>query len=358
MSVSSTALPNCQQSLSQSISIVIKPTPTASFTGLTSYCSEETTSISLLSDISGTTFSWTSFQNGTSGAYDGSGNLISQAISTAQTTGNVTYTITPFINGCTGIPLVVSVTINPTPIPTITDGKICLNNSTNLAIQPYVLYTNLNATTHSFNWYMNGNLITNAFGNSLAVNEIGVYSVIATNTITGCVSQQTYATISELVQAESLTISQTNAFSDTTIITVTVNGGDGPFLYQLDDGPFLSSNTFDNVSFGTHTINVINATGCTNLSTIVNVINYPHYFTPNDDGFNDTWNIKGVNLDAKIYIFDRYGKLLKQIGTNGDGWDGTYNGQKMFADDYWFTINYRESDGVEKIFKAHFTLKR
>jgi gliding motility-associated-like protein len=30
--------------------------------------------------------------------------------------------------------------------------------------------------------------------------------------------------------------------------------------------------------------------------------------------------------DPKLYVFDRYGKLLKQLYPNGPGWDGTYNG--------------------------------
>jgi gliding motility-associated-like protein len=38
--------------------------------------------------------------------------------------------------------------------------------------------------------------------------------------------------------------------------------------------------------------------------------------------------------DSKLYVFDRYGKLLKQLYPNGP-WDGTYNGQPMPADDYF-----------------------
>ena len=58
-----------------------------------------------------------------------------------------------------------------------------------------------------------------------------------------------------------------------------------------------------------------------------------------------------------IYIYDRYGKLLKQISINGEGWDGTYNGNDLISDDYWFKIIYVEN-GIEKQFKAHFSLKR
>jgi len=72
-----------------------------------------------------------------------------------------------------------------------------------------------------------------------------------------------------------------------------------------------------------------------------NGIFVPKFFTPNGDGYNDYWNIKGVNniFSSKsiIYIFDRYGKLMKQILPSSQGWDGTINGEPMPADDYWFT---------------------
>ncbi|RTY87000.1 T9SS type B sorting domain-containing protein, partial [Flavobacterium sp. GSN2] len=55
---------------------------------------------------------------------------------------------------------------------------------------------------------------------------------------------------------------------------------------------------------------------------------------------------------------DRYGKLLKQLSPiNSTGWDGTFNGQPLFSTDYWFTVDYTEK-GANKVFKAHFSLKR
>ena len=92
---------------------------------------------------------------------------------------------------------------------------------------------------------------------------------------------------------------------------------------------------------------------------VIRVIDYPPYFTPNGDGIHDTWNIIGLEQEpsAKIYIFDRYGKLLKQISPQGAGWDGTYNGQPLPSTDYWFTVFYPEA-GATKEFKAHFSLKR
>ena len=97
------------------------------------------------------------------------------------------------------------------------------------------------------------------------------------------------------------------------------------------------------------------------LKITINIIDYTKYFTPNGDGYHGTWNISSLKPEsnAKIYIFDRYGKLLKEIRPWADGWDGTFNGILITVNDYWFSVEY-QVDGSDKLkqFKAHFTLKR
>ncbi|MHA3789452.1 T9SS type B sorting domain-containing protein, partial [Flavobacterium hauense] len=96
--------------------------------------------------------------------------------------------------------------------------------------------------------------------------------------------------------------------------------------------------------------------------TDASIVDYPNFFTPNGDGFHDTWNIIGLqNTGSVIYIFDRYGKLIKQISPDSEGWDGTFNSRAVPADDYWFTVTYPEFDGtttVTREFKSHFAIKR
>jgi gliding motility-associated-like protein len=82
---------------------------------------------------------------------------------------------------------------------------------------------------------------------------------------------------------------------------------------------------------------------------------YPKFFTPNGDGYNDTWKIKFSDLETSmiIKIFDRYGKLLKEL-TQNNSWDGTFNGQELPASDYWFAVT--RNNGKE--YKGHFSLKK
>ncbi|WP_284651612.1 T9SS type B sorting domain-containing protein, partial [Flavobacterium terrisoli] len=163
-----------------------------------------------------------------------------------------------------------------------------------------------------------------------------------------------------------ITYTVTNAFAENQIITVT-NEGYGIYEYSLDDGPRQTSNVFENVSLGVHTIYVWDVRdpdySCgVELIGNVQVIDYPHYFTPNGDGIHENWNVTGLDNDnyadqTKIYIFDRYGKLIKQISPMSPGWDGTFNGHPLPSTDYWFTVDYPEN-GTMKQFKAHFSLKR
>lgn len=152
----------------------------------------------------------------------------------------------------------------------------------------------------------------------------------------------------------------TDAFAENQIVTIIATDA-GNYLYQLDSGPFQTSSIFENVALGMHSITVKDVNDCSTPITDNNVlvIGYPKFFTPNGDSYNDTWNIEGFKdqLNTRIYIFDRYGKLLKDISPSGSGWDGNYIGNPMPASDYWFTVEYSEQ-GVLKEFKSHFSLKR
>jgi len=80
---------------------------------------------------------------------------------------------------------------------------------------------------------------------------------------------------------------------------------------------------------------------CEEEPDIIGELKIPKFFTPNNDGYNDKWIIKGNAIlnSSPIQIFDRYGKLLKQLDPMGIGWDGTFNGKKMPSDDYWYQFN-------------------
>jgi gliding motility-associated-like protein len=99
-------------------------------------------------------------------------------------------------------------------------------------------------------------------------------------------------------------------------------------------------------------MSISDAYGCgSTIPIIIQLINSPKYF--NQDNFNDTWNITDMpNQDDPLYVFDRYGKLLKQLYPNGPGWMEPIM-VNLPADDYWFYISYLEK-GILKEYRSHF----
>ena len=96
-----------------------------------------------------------------------------------------------------------------------------------------------------------------------------------------------------------------------------------------------------------------------------NEILIPEFLTPNNDGFNDVWNVRNVfTIDpkAQVYIFDRYGKLLKALSQSEPFWDGTFHGKQMPSNDYWYLVQLINEDSsglpMSQQLKGHFTLKR
>ena len=274
----------------------------------------------------------------------------------------------------------------PTPVITASSNVICVDYVTHQVVRDLTLVAN-NTTVYayppvpgySYQWFDVSNptvilgtgstfTISTPFTDNTSA-SYGVTMTSSTASPLGCSATsapfqvlQSGQAVANPVGSQGYTV--TNAFSDNQMITVAVQGY-GTYEYSLDDGPRQTSNVFENVSLGSHNITVWDTEGgiansCDPFVIMeVQTIDYPHYFTPNGDGIHDTWNIIGLknDLSAKIYIFDRYGKLIKQISPAGLGWDGTYNGNLMPSTDYWFTVDYSEAAALKQ-FKAHFSLKR
>ncbi|MCX7549965.1 T9SS type B sorting domain-containing protein [Xanthomarina sp. F2636L] len=214
----------------------------------------------------------------------------------------------------------------------------------------------LNDSTSNYSYLWS----TGETSGTIQINEIGTYSVTATN-IFGCSKSRTIT----------VEPSNTATFNDIIVVDATENNtitvlvsGEGEYEYALynQDGlyyTYQTDNSFYNVYGGIYSVAVRDIkNNCGIVTQDVSIIGFPKFFTPNGDGYNDTWNVKGVSNvfqpNTMIYIYDRYGKLIKQINPLGTGWDGTFNGEPLPTSDYWFSAILQ--DGRE--FKSHFTLKR
>lgn len=243
---------------------------------------------------------------------------------------------------------------------------ICEDQLNNV-VYPVEIKTLLDSNEYTFQWFQDndavvGNEIIGENNSSFSTSTVGTYSVRVTNTsfATNCSSVFNFSTIKSVVpNSVVVTPNQLIAFESDNIITVVAEPISNDYLYSIDGNYFQTSNLFTNLPKGNYTLTVRNKLGCGEVTSQFSVVDYLKFFTPNGDGFNDTWNISDYEIleQATIRIFDRYGKLIKQISPTGEGWDGTFNGTPLPSTDYWFTVEYT-IDNVKKEFKGHFSLKR
>nr|WP_252723862.1 T9SS type B sorting domain-containing protein [Winogradskyella psychrotolerans] len=254
----------------------------------------------------------------------------------------ITARIENNITGCYSL-VDFSLIVNRKPYVNIPDQVVCIDNL------PLVVSANTFYPTDRFLWS------TNQVGSEIEITEIGTYSVTAT-TENGCVTTSTF----NVTASESATIdlAETVDFSDPNNITITISGI-GNYQYILDDGDPQDSNVFENVALGYHTVTIIDLNGCAEVTKEVLVVDAPPFFTPNGDTQNDTWHIIGIETlpGSIVYIFNRYGKLIKQLDSNTQGWDGTYNGYNMPANDYWFLAEIKQGNIAFEV-RGHFALRR
>lgn len=274
----------------------------------------------------------------------------------------IVYTI-PASLGCAAVPVSTSVVILPLPEPTLSNFSIC-QDPRGFVFRPALLDTGLSDLQYSCQWYLNGVLIPGVATNQYTAAVEGNYTVLVTNLVTGCVAPLATSLVSTAVTVEDFVTYITNTFEDDNTLTVLVNGGTGPYLYQVDGLPFQVSNVFSGLTSGIHEVTITDVNYCTDVTKRVMVLGYPNYFTPNGDGFNDLWNIfyYDPQPNARIYIYDRYGKMLKQLSPQSPGWDGTFNGTPLPSSDYWFLVEYKDYNEKGELewgtFKSHFSLKR
>ncbi|HQX03187.1 MAG TPA: choice-of-anchor L domain-containing protein [Flavobacterium sp.] len=178
------------------------------------------------------------------------------------------------------------------------------------------------------------------------------YTVTVINS-DGCEATKTFIIIpSGVATITSIDVQDFSGNQNTVQINYT---GLGDYLFSLDGNYFQNSPIFTNVEPGEYLVIVKDTNGCGTVTQQIFVLDYPRFFTPNGDGFNDFWEIKNFNQpNSKIYIFNRYGKLIKEIVPNQKGWDGTFSGSLLPSSDYWFSLFLENG----RIIKGHFALKR
>ncbi|MBC8883440.1 T9SS type B sorting domain-containing protein [Flavobacterium piscinae] len=225
-------------------------------------------------------------------------------------------------------------------LPEVEDETVTLCEGTNITLDAGVS----NAT---YLWS------TGESSQTIQVNNNANYSVVVTSLEAGNCSKTKNFTI---VQYD-IPVIETIVVKDNSVEIIT--SGNGEYEYSIDGFTYQDSNLFTVGEGGLYTAYVrekINNCGYSDEENFV-VLLVPPFFTPNSDGQNDVFYLKGMEfyLNSSLSIFNRYGKLIKQIGPSNPFWDGTFEGENLPADDYWYVLKI---DNATPERKGHFSLKR
>lgn len=287
--------------------------------------------------------------------------FIGTEYNTPSITMDTTFYVEAIVSGCTSITRTpVTVTIDST-IPSfdiLESYTLCLDQGSVLveAMNPSDNYT--------YQWQRNGEDLG---GNtaSISVSIPGRYSVQATS-IAGCVSEPKIFTVLEseiaTITINDVIINDSTFNNFITIRRVIFGAGAYEFAIDSSTGPYSDQRLYENLVPGKHTLYLRDKNGCGIVEFEFIVLDYPQFFTPNNDGVNDVWSLKGYDKDfftvSDIFIYDRYGKFIAKIEPTSTGWDGMYNGRKLPSSDYWFTTKFTDLNGLTVERRGHFSLLR
>ena len=251
-------------------------------------------------------------------------------------TENTTYYAEGINNGCSsGIRIPVNIIVYPKP--DVTDETVILCKGSEAELDA-------GSTGMRYLWS------TGATSQQITVNTAGTYTVAITNQ-NNCSSRKTI-----IVSEHNLPEINYIDVNETTVV-IYPKKEESYFEYSIDGINYQNSNVFFNAPSGLNTAYIRETNLCGTAAKDFIVLVVPKFFTPNNDSFNDRWEINGLSFypKASVKIFDRYGKLISILNSNNPGWDGTYHKTMLPAADYWYVLKIDDSE-TEK--RGHFSLKR
>ncbi len=293
------------------LEIIYRPEPPESL-GDKLVCENETIPPLQVNPISDDPINW----------YDASvgGNLLAENTNSYTPTGEGTFyaaAIKPDFQCETGQRTPVRLTISEVPNLNDQNFEICPDSQ---------ILLDAGITNLQYSWSTGENT------QSIYVDFPGTYTVEVKNNA-GC------SAIKTIVVEAVPQVGIEDIISDNEMVTI-IPAYEGDFLYSLDGSNFQTSNIFSSVAGGIYTAYIKDLQSCNLETRVFPHIVIPRYISPNNDGYHDRFEVKGLEYfeASEIIIFDRYGKFIAG-GRGADfSWDGKYEEKVLPAGDYWYKI--------------------
>ncbi len=179
----------------------------------------------------------------------------------------------------------------------------------------------------------------------------GIYIVTLTD-INSCVTTTTVTVTQPAAIALTNFVSTATYCRDSkdgSLEIITVTGGIAPYTYQWSSGTVKYETYIIGLKGDDYFVTITDANMCKYFDTLtvespdIECLEIPTCFTPNVDGKNDRWAIKGIDIypDATIEIYNRWGVLIFKTDANyyNEPWDGTFKGKEVPVGSYIYIIN-------------------
>ena len=336
-------------SASASGTVTINALPTVTVNSPT-VCQGQTATVTATPSPSGTyTYIWT--------VPTGASNPGNVATFNATVAGSYGVTITDTTTGCTSVSVTSTVTINALPTVTVTGDTVCQGAQASITANP--------SPSGSYNYVWTVPTGVSDPGNVAAFTTAtaGTYSVVITNTTTGCSSVSASGTAA-FIPAFDFTINGECIDNHFTLEVVPTGSSfdlnTSNYNWQYNSNTVGSNNaTFDITSYVnsltpapqlplTFSVNVTTADGCQQnhpitLDRIYCDIQKGISPNPNPDGKNDFFDLRLMNVQT-LSIFNRYGTKVYSKGDYTNEWIGqTDSGSELPDGTYYYVIEFKNN---------------
>ncbi|HIA10730.1 MAG TPA: T9SS type B sorting domain-containing protein [Flavobacteriales bacterium] len=191
----------------------------------------------------------------------------------------------------------------------------------------------------------------------------GAYDIVVQDS-NGCTANGSSIVISSppaiTVQVQSTDPTKGNCDGTATVLP---SGGTGAYTYLWSDPLSQSLSAATDLCGGPYNVTITDANGCDTVVTIEliapnNDLFIPTAFSPDSDGNNDKFYVRGDLISLNMIIYNRWGEKVFETTDKTKRWDGKLNGTPLPSDSYGYYIEIVLPDGTEQIFKGDILLVR